>query len=154
MADEYADFATEVAELEAQEKQIAARRKALAKLGDPKKKPVILDESGDIIDPGDGTEVDEPEEWPHQVIIFDNHEYEVRTPQPAASMAFLLINNAKRVPADAKVERQTAFFEKHLSAKSFLELMDRMGDPDEEFDVNAFMEAFVAGGTKRPIKRS
>ena len=84
--DDYTDLESETKAIEAQERELAARKVALARQRDAEK-PVIIDENGEVYEEDAEPE---PEPWPHEKIEFLGDEWEVRTPTPDALSAFAL----------------------------------------------------------------
>lgn len=130
----------EAAEIEAEERALVARKKALA------------EKNGETVDQY-GDPVEEAAPWPHRTFEFDGITWECRTPRPTAIAKFSMLSSAKGVAIEKRQQATYDFYSKYLSDKSFDDLMDRWDDPDsEEFEMGEFLKLLI--GTDRPTTRS
>lgn len=131
-------FKAELEAIEAEERALKARRKALAP------DEVLIEE-----------EV-EQSDWPHQFLEFEGETWEVRTPKPGALFSVSMATS-KHNSAAVQQNEMVKFFSRHMSEACFERLRDRMGDPDDSFDqpqLDEFMQLLIKGAGTRPTSPS
>lgn len=139
--------AAEQAELEEALALVKARRAAADSA------PVVIEPDGSETDPDAGKYETDPETgavlldlagekipvWPYDTITIRGHQIQVRTPKASALSAFG-IAMAKGVPPEIQQQQLSAIVRKHVSPRSFQEILEKMTDPDSDFDHEVFQE--------------
>lgn len=139
--------AAEQAELEEALALVKAKRAAAGSA------PVVIEPDGSESDPDAGKYETDPETgavlldaegqkvpvWPYDTITIRGHQIQVRAPKASALSAFG-IAMAKGVPWQVQQQQLSAIVRKHVSARSFQEILEKMTDPDSDFDLEVFQE--------------
>lgn len=90
--------------------------------------------------------------WPHETVDLHGRTVQVRVPQPAALQAFSMAVS-KFTPVKTQNDMVALFVRRHISDRSYNELLMAMMDPDDSFTMEHFgdlMRKIATLGTARP----
>lgn len=148
---DYTDIASEAAEIDRQEQELAARKVALARRQSRSGDGIVVDEDGTVVGGEPGKEV---EVWPHKTCEHAGESWQFRPAQPKSLAAFAMATS-KYVPAVVQNNMTALFFKQHLSDESFERFLKRWGDPDDAAfgneAVGELVQIIAREGTDRPI---
>lgn len=90
--------------------------------------------------------------WPYETVELNGHTIQARKPNPAALQAFSM-GTSKYTPQKTQTEMVALFVRRHISERSYGELLEAMMDPDDSFAIEDFgtlMREIATLGTARP----
>lgn len=111
------------------------RDERLAEL-DAQRREIIDEDGAEVSAPasgdGPGTAPARAEDvWPHETIDMFGETWEVRAPAQQALTAVTL-SSGKYVPQNVQNDIVSMFLHRHMSAKSFARLFERLSEPDDD----------------------
>ncbi|WP_067671904.1 hypothetical protein [Nocardia miyunensis] len=101
----------------------------------------VLDSEGNPVPP-----------WPYETVELHGRTIQVRKPNAAALQAFSM-GVSKYTPDKIRTEMVSLFVQRHISERSYGELLVKMMDPDDPFTIEHFgnlMEKIATIGSARP----
>ena len=94
--------------------------------------------------------------WPHQTVELGGRTIQVRVPAAAALQAFSM-GVSKYTPEKKQNEMVALFVRRHISDRSYNDLLEYMMDPDDPFTIESFgdlMKEIATLGSGRPTPPS